>query len=139
MNAVLPDELQLDGEVETPGAQLSELTEALRPSWELADTIKALRKLGPKLAKIKPAKVRKATAKQAAERKSLLKVAPHYETIAAALVDETLFLNRLHNANAVAKMDGKRPYTEDSYRVQLAKWLADYDAKRRAVGLPGVT
>ena len=135
MNAVLPDELQLEGEVSTPGGLLRNLTDALEPTWSLADVLPELRKLGPKLSRIKPVKVRKRAAAVALKRKDLMRSAHLYEQMAADLADETRFQNRLHNANLGQKIEGKREYNAASYRVQLAKWLAEHNAHRRAAGL----
>jgi hypothetical protein len=135
MNAVLPDELQLEGEVSTPGGLLLSLTEALESTWALVDVLPELRKLGPKLSRIKPVKVRKRAAAIAAKQKDLLRSAHLYEQMAADLADETRFQNRLHNANLGQKLEGKRQYNAASYRVQLAKWLAEHNAHRRAAGL----
>ena len=141
LNATLPEELQLDHSVATPADLVAALSEALLPTWETTEALGALRQLGPRLAKIQPAKVRARAARTAAERaelatlqRPLLREQHVYEQMAADLADETRFQNRLHNANISQKLDGKRLYTDDSYRVQLARWLREYDAKRRAAG-----
>lgn len=136
LNAVLPEEMQLDAPVETPTELLANLIVELQPTWDLADTITELRKLGPKLAKIEPVRRRKANAKREAARKALEKDAHIYEQMAADLADETRFQNRLHNANLVQDLERKRRYGEKTYRVQLAKWISEYERKRLAVGLP---
>lgn len=141
MNLLLPVELALPFDVESPQALTAALVAALDETWALADGLEALRKLGPKLSKIEPAKARNRKARVAAtkaaataERRELVKMAHVYEQMADDLADATRFANRLHNANAVQRMERKPEYTPASYRRQLSAWVAEYAAKLKAVG-----
>jgi hypothetical protein len=70
-----------------------------------------------------------------ASRKALEKEAHLYDQMRADLADPVRFENRLHNANLGQKLDRKPEYSPTAYRKQLSTWLAEYDEKRRAVGL----
>jgi hypothetical protein len=135
MNLVLPDDLQLPDRVDSPAELTAKLTDALEGPWQLADVLAELRELGPKLRKIEPVKVRHKRAKLEASRKALEKEAHLYDQMRADLADPVRFENRLHNANLGQKLDRKPEYSPTAYRKQLSTWLAEYDEKRRAVGL----
>lgn len=134
-NAVMPPELAIEVELPAPAELLEELQGALASTWDVGNTLGKLRKLGPGLAKIPAARAQRGTKRKRQEAAAVDSKITELEASYRALARDTAtpegFRRRFLNANAVRKMEGLAPLTEDEYRAGVARYLADWETFKR--------
>jgi hypothetical protein len=121
----------------------SQLLEDLRGTLDnlkVTDQLGELRTLARRLAKVKPARVRKALRRRLEARAARAAEEKHHRVglaeLQSRLTDPENFRDSFENHNALALLDGNQPATEDEYRDLVKLYIREAEARLREADEP---